>query len=88
MQVVKELVENSLDAGAKTVEVLLSDLGVERVEVRDDGCGLDMEGQGVGRGATSKLDTFDNIDNINTYGFRGQALGCIGGLAEELVITT
>ena len=55
---IKELIENSLDAGGKTIEVLISDWGVKRVEVKDDGCGMEMKSDTLIRGGTSKLSEF------------------------------
>ena len=87
MHVIKELIENSLDAGGKTVEVLVSDMGLKMVEVRDDGCGMEVSGDCLVKGGTSKLAEFEEVEGVGTYGFRGQALGCLLGLA-EVVITT
>ena len=77
--IVKELVENSIDAGANSIEILVSQGGKSIIQVKDDGWGIPREElpTAVCRHATSKL--IDNeILNVNTYGFRGEALPSIG----------
>ena len=78
----KELVENALDAGATRVAVRLSAGGTDRVEVVDDGCGMDaLEiALALERHATSKLPT-ENIESVATLGFRGEALPSIASVA-------
>jgi DNA mismatch repair protein MutL len=86
--VVKELVENAIDAGATRVEVVISGGGRELIRVSDDGSGMGAEdlALSVERHATSKLDSEDLL-NISTLGFRGEALPSIGAAA-RLSITT
>ncbi len=81
--VVKELVENALDAGATQVQVILADSGRSLIQVVDDGCGMspaDAE-RCFGRHATSKIRSFEDLDRIQTLGFRGEALASIGSVA-------
>lgn len=86
--VVKELVENAIDAGATRVEVVISGGGRELIRVSDNGAGMNAEdlALSVERHATSKLDSEDLL-NISTLGFRGEALPSIGAAA-RLSITT
>jgi DNA mismatch repair protein MutL len=87
--VVKELVENALDAGARSVHVEIEDGGVRLVRVRDDGQGMsrgDAE-MALAPHATSKLRSFDDLQSIATHGFRGEALPSIASVS-ELVLRT
>lgn len=87
--VVKELVENALDARARSVHVEIEDGGVRLVRVRDDGQGMgraDAE-MALERHATSKLRSFDDLQSIATHGFRGEALPSIASVS-ELVLRT
>jgi DNA mismatch repair protein MutL len=86
--VVKELLENALDAGARRIEVVLSGGGRQLVRVTDDGEGMtpaDLE-LAVERHATSKLKS-DDLDAIATLGFRGEALPSIGAVAKLSIVT-
>jgi DNA mismatch repair protein MutL len=87
--VVKELVENAIDAGARSVHVEIEDGGVRLVRVRDDGQGMgrrDAE-MALERHATSKLHSFEELQSIATHGFRGEALPSIAAVS-ELVLRT
>ena len=87
--VVKELVENSIDAEAKTITINLESGGLTKIEVIDDGIGMDPEDASLcfGRHATSKLVREDDLFFINTLGFRGEALPSIASVS-EVVLTT
>jgi len=87
--VVKELVENSIDAGARSVAVALEEGGLSKIEVRDDGIGMSREDAAlsVRRHATSKLKTPEGLSAIRTKGFRGEALSAIAAVS-RLRLTT
>lgn len=87
--VVKELVENAVDAGADQVTVVIQDAGRTLIQVIDNGCGMSPD-QAVlcfERHATSKLHTADDLQNILTFGFRGEALASIAAVAEVTLKT-
>ena len=81
--VVKELVENALDAGARHITVILKDAGKTLVQVVDDGCGMSPADARLcfQRHATSKIRTIDDLERIHTLGFRGEALASIAAVA-------
>ena len=82
--VVKELLENSVDAGSQRIEIDLEQGGTELIRVVDDGCGIAAEDLplALASHATSKLRTADDLFHIVTMGFRGEALASIGGVAQ------
>ena len=87
--VVKELVENAVDAGARSVIVSVTDAGKTLVQVIDDGCGM-TAGEAVlcfERHATSKIAAAEDLQRILTYGFRGEALASIAAVAEVTLRT-
>jgi DNA mismatch repair protein MutL len=87
--VVKELLENSLDAGARQISIHIREAGQRLVEVADDGCGI-LTNEiilSVERHATSKLISADDLFSIETLGFRGEALASIGSVS-RLTITS
>ncbi|AEN73815.1 DNA mismatch repair protein mutL [Rhodothermus marinus SG0.5JP17-172] len=81
--VVKELVENALDAGARHITVILKDAGKTLVQVVDDGCGMSPTDARLcfQRHATSKIRTIEDLERIHTLGFRGEALASIAAVA-------
>jgi DNA mismatch repair protein MutL len=88
--VVKELVENSLDAGASRVEVELGDGGTSRILVRDDGSGMNRRDASLSvlRHATSKIRSVKDIESVNTLGFRGEALPSIASVSSFSLTTS
>jgi DNA mismatch repair protein MutL len=87
--VVKELIENALDAGAGEVEVLLEAGGKSRVAVADDGCGMGADDAllAFDRHATSKIASFEDLERVGTLGFRGEALAAIASVARVELVT-
>lgn len=85
----KELVENSLDAGASTVQILLYDAGRTMMQVTDDGNGMSETDARMAfeRHATSKIRTADDLFSLHTMGFRGEALASICAVAQVEVMT-
>lgn len=108
---VKELIENSLDAGAKTIEIRLRNYGSDAIEVIDDGPGIEEQDfQTISKNFsytfhwhlgiqissccykalkhyTSKIDQYDDLETLNTFGFRGEALSSLCALAKFTITT-
>lgn len=89
LSIVKELVENSIDAGATMITVEVRGGGKDYIRVTDNGCGMSAEDAAVCflRHATSKIQTADDLDAIYTLGFRGEALSSIGAVARVKLYT-
>jgi DNA mismatch repair protein MutL len=87
--VVKELMENSVDAGASVVTVVITDSGRTLIQVIDNGCGMSPDEAVLcfERHATSKIATAEDLNNITTFGFRGEALASIAAVAEVTLKT-
>ncbi len=87
--VVKELVENSLDAGARRIDITVEKAGIKLIKITDDGCGI-LEEQveiAFGRHATSKIASFDDLESLSSYGFRGEALPSIASVSRLRLVT-
>lgn len=87
--VVKELVENALDAGARSIRISISQGGRKLVSVQDDGCGMSREDAvlSLERQATSKILDVDDIEQIDTLGFRGEAIPSIASVSRFSITT-
>lgn len=87
--VVKELIENSLDAGATRIDVKLTDGGRSRIEIADDGSGMDADdlAKAFLPHATSKLSSVEDLEHIGSLGFRGEALASIGSVSRARIVS-
>jgi DNA mismatch repair protein MutL len=89
VSVVKELVENALDAGAKQIDITIEGSGVECIRVRDDGGGIRAEDLEISilRHATSKIRKLDDLEALSTLGFRGEALPSIASVSRLEIVS-
>jgi DNA mismatch repair protein MutL len=87
--VIKELIENSVDAGAASITVIIVDAGRTLMQVVDNGCGMNAMDARMAfeRHATSKIRQFDDLQQLSTFGFRGEALASIAAVAEVVLLT-
>ncbi|MBL8269799.1 DNA mismatch repair endonuclease MutL [Steroidobacter sp.] len=85
--VLKELIENSLDAGSKRVDIEIEEGGAKLCRVRDDGCGIDQDelALALSRHATSKISSIDDLERVGTLGFRGEALPSIASVSRTKI---
>jgi len=88
--VVKELLENSIDAGAKRISIEVKDGGKAEIKVVDDGCGIPADDvtSAFERYSTSKISTLEDLERLTTLGFRGEALASIAAAAGEVELIT
>ena len=89
LNVVKELIENAIDAGADAITVEIKDGGISLIRVTDNGCGIEKDQikKAFLRHATSKISTIEDLNSIDSLGFRGEALSSIAAVSQVEVIT-
>lgn len=89
LNVVKELTENAIDAGADAITVEIKDGGISLIRVTDNGCGIEKDQikKAFLRHATSKISTIEDLNSIESLGFRGEALSSIAAVSQVEVIT-
>lgn len=87
--VVKEIIDNSIDAGSKTIQVYLEEGGSKLIRIKDDGCGIDSHqlNLALARHATSKIASLHDIESVSTLGFRGEALASISSVSRLKLIS-
>ena len=90
MGVVKELVDNAIDAGSTRIDISIEEGGISKITIRDNGSGMDAEDAQMAfkRHATSKIRTQNDLWSIHTLGFRGEALPSIASVSKLTMITS
>jgi DNA mismatch repair protein MutL len=88
--VLKEIVENSIDAGATKIDIVIEDSGFSLIQVSDNGTGMSLENlkKSVLRHATSKITTADDLYAVSTMGFRGEALASVGAVSRTTIASS
>jgi len=87
--VVKELIENSIDAGASRIDITIENAGFSQIKISDNGCGMSAENlqRAVLRHATSKISSLDDLYSLGTLGFRGEALASISAVSRFQIVS-
>jgi DNA mismatch repair protein MutL len=87
--VIKELIENSIDAGAKNISIFIKEGGLSLIEVKDDGSGIEKENflKLCKRFSSSKLTHYDDLQNLSTFGFRGEALSILSYISHLSILS-
>jgi len=87
--IVKELLDNALDAGATAIDIEIVNGGIDLISIRDNGCGIEPEDvkKAFLPHATSKISTLEDLDSIATLGFRGEALASISSVSQVTMVT-
>ncbi|ACL30356.1 DNA mismatch repair endonuclease MutL [Buchnera aphidicola] len=87
--VVKEIIENSIDAGSKNINIIVENSGFQSIILKDDGCGIDKKDLllAVCHHATSKINSLSDLDKLTTFGFRGEALASIRAVSRLTLIS-
>ena len=87
--VIKELLENSIDAGATKIQIDIDRGGIKRMRIRDNGCGIEQDQLplAIARHATSKIASIDDLEAVPTLGFRGEALASIASVSRLQLVS-